>query len=211
MFEARIAAILERLSRLRAQDLRTETIDLGGVEVVGYRCAVHGATRHRYEFRDSIDDLHLAEFEDRLGMQLPSEYRSWIIQVADGGAGPMYGLIPLSDEPEAMTLEYGSDFVAEQAIATRTAADDTDIWKRNTEILHRGMTFVAEEGDGAWNVLILRGSAAGQIWWLDAEHAIARPILHPERRSPVGFLDWYELWLERAFTESKIGSFAELI
>lgn len=211
MFEARIAAILEQLGRLRAQDLRTETIDLGGVEVVGYRCAVHGATRHRYELREPIDNLHLVEFEDRLGAQLPSEYRSWITQVADGGSGPMYGLIPLNDEPETMTLEYGSDFLGEEAIATRAAADDAGIWKRNTEILYRGMTFVAEEGDGAWNVLILRGAAAGQIWWLNTEHAIARPILHPETRSPVGFLDWYELWLERAFTDAKLGSFAELI
>ncbi|MFH0128791.1 SMI1/KNR4 family protein [Variovorax sp. VaC1] len=210
----RIVQIRSELDRLKAADLETTIIDLGDREVVGYRCGIHGASVHRYELGAPVNLNELAEFERRVGARLPLEYREWLTQVSDGGAGPMHGVFPLAEEAEDAAIDYAADFsfTAENPCAPVPEGADAR-WSQNIERIYRGMTFLADEGCGMYNLLILRGPASGQVWWHSYEHASATPILHPETGRPLTFLDWYELWLGRALdpSQDQVGSFGEFV
>ncbi|MEV6073460.1 SMI1/KNR4 family protein [Nocardia sp. NPDC052001] len=208
----RIAGILTDLGRLRAADLKTTVVSLGDREVTGYKCRIHGAAVHRYEFAAPADPAALAAFEHRLGVGLPADYRAWITSVSDGGAGPMLGLFPLAQEAEDAAIDYASDFAFTPERPCPPADEDSESqWSKNIDMIHRGATFLADEGCGMYNLLVLRGPAAGQVWWHSYEHAAALPLLHPDTREPLMFLDWYELWLARALDPGvdQVGSFAE--
>lgn len=208
----RIAGIVSGLGRLRAADLKTTVVSLGDREVIGYRCRIHGAAVHRYELAAPVDPAALAAFENRLGVELPADYREWITSVGDGGAGPMLGLFALAQEGEDAAIDYASDFPFTAERPCAPAAEDSEVeWSENIRMIHRGATFIANEGDGMYNLLVLRGPAAGQVWWHSYEDAAALPVLHPHTREPLTFLDWYELWLARALDPDldQVGSFAE--
>ncbi len=210
----RIAEILTGLDRLRAADLRTTVVPLGDREVIGYSCRIHGAAVHRYELAAPADPDALAAFEHRLGVGLPVDYREWITQVGDGGAGPMLGLLPLAQEAEDAVIDYAADFPFTAEQPCPPAAEDAEFqWSENMGRIHRGVTVLANEGCGMYNLLILRGPAAGQVWWHSSEHAAALPILHPDTRRPLTFLGWYELWLARALDPAvdQVESFAEFL
>ncbi|WP_198088133.1 SMI1/KNR4 family protein [Variovorax sp. E3] len=210
----RIARIRSELDRLKAADLKTTIVDLGDREVVGYRCRIHGAAVHRYELVAPVNPDALATFENHLGTRLPPEYREWITQVSDGGAGPMLGVFPLAKEAEDAAVDHAADFPFTAAHPCAPAPEDSDEeWSSDIGKIHRGVTFLANEGDGMYNLLVLRGPAAGQVWWHSYEHASATPILHPGTRAPLTFLDWYELWLERALDPNleQVASFGEFV
>lgn len=210
----RIAQIRSELDRLKTADLRTVIIDLGDREVVGYRCKIHGAAVHRYALAPAVNPEELAAFERQLGTRLPLEYREWLTLVSDGGAGPMLGVFPLAKEAENAAIDHAADFpfTVENPCAAVLEGEDAG-WSRNIAQIYRGMTFLANEGHGMYNLLVLRGAASGQVWWHSHEHASAAPILHPETRRPLTFLDWYELWLARALDPDReqVGSFGEFV
>src|SRR5262249_16829232 len=56
---------------------------------------VFGARHHKWELDPpmSLDELH--QVETHLHVPLPPPYRSFLVQVGRGGAGPAYGLFPL--------------------------------------------------------------------------------------------------------------------
>ncbi|MBR7831686.1 hypothetical protein KDL01_00350 [Actinospica durhamensis] len=69
--------------RKRVLDLRTARPD-----------TVFGALGHKFELEEPLSLEELAELERQLGTQLPAGYRSFLLEVAAGGAGPSYGVFP---------------------------------------------------------------------------------------------------------------------
>lgn len=57
--------------------------------------AVFGSLGHRWTLEDPLTENGLAELEEQIGARLPEEYRTFLLQVAAGGAGPAYGLFPV--------------------------------------------------------------------------------------------------------------------
>ena len=55
-----------------------------------------GAEHHRFELGPRLPEVVVAEFEDRHEVELPPEYRRFLIELGNGGAGPGYGLTPLN-------------------------------------------------------------------------------------------------------------------
>ncbi|MFJ7416243.1 SMI1/KNR4 family protein [Streptomyces sp. NPDC098077] len=56
---------------------------------------VFGALGHRWIVEDPLPQGELAELEAQMGVRLPEEYRSFLLHVGAGGAGPAYGLFPV--------------------------------------------------------------------------------------------------------------------
>lgn len=56
---------------------------------------VFGASSHRWKLEPPLSADELAEVETQLQVELPGEYRSFLLAAGRGGAGPTYGLFPL--------------------------------------------------------------------------------------------------------------------
>ncbi|MFB9544377.1 SMI1/KNR4 family protein [Micromonospora sagamiensis] len=56
---------------------------------------VFGAGSHGFVLEPPLAVAELAELEAQLRVELPAEYRSFLLAVGRGGAGPAYGLFPL--------------------------------------------------------------------------------------------------------------------
>ncbi|MFB6956987.1 SMI1/KNR4 family protein [Streptomyces sp. NPDC056309] len=56
---------------------------------------VFGALGHKWVLEEPLTRGGLAELEAQIGVQLPEEYRAFLLHVGTGGAGPAYGLFPV--------------------------------------------------------------------------------------------------------------------
>lgn len=57
-------------------------------------CKQFGAERHRYRWNPPALPADVEAFEREAGVELPEEYRDFLLCAGDGGAGPFYGLFP---------------------------------------------------------------------------------------------------------------------
>ena len=57
-------------------------------------CEMFGANRHQYRLNPPVPESFVRDVEEKCGFTLPSDYRRFITQVGDGGAGPDYGIDP---------------------------------------------------------------------------------------------------------------------
>ncbi len=53
-----------------------------------------GAEKHRYKLNPPVPEAFVRDVEKKCGFTLPNDYRRFITQVGDGGAGPDYGIDP---------------------------------------------------------------------------------------------------------------------
>src|SRR5262249_43517544 len=73
---------------------------VGGLRVLreaGRKRAVFGGDRHEYKLRPRLDEAKIVEFEGRYSLRLPDDYRRFLMQVGNGGAGPYCGIHGLDE------------------------------------------------------------------------------------------------------------------
>jgi SMI1/KNR4 family protein SUKH-1 len=68
-----------------------------------------GCEEHRYLLNEPLTESEVTGFEDRYGVSLPEEYRAFLLQVGDGGAGPFYGIFRLDRSFAAWYLRWLSE------------------------------------------------------------------------------------------------------
>jgi hypothetical protein len=56
---------------------------------------IFGSGSHRWQLELPLSAVELEEIEGQLGVELPSEYQSFLSGAGRGGAGPAYGLFPI--------------------------------------------------------------------------------------------------------------------
>jgi hypothetical protein len=123
-----------------------------------------GAAQHRYALAPPLTGDALAALEDRLGAALPEDLRSFAAEVAAGGAGPGYGIVPI-----------------DRAAAYAVTAPAGTAWTRGLPIAHLGCGYAA--------IAVLDGDARGEVW-IDAR---AIGIVRPIHGSFTAFyLDWID-------------------
>lgn len=62
------------------------------------QCKLFGAHGHKYRFGPVLTQKGLAELENRYCVQLPEDYRQFLLRVGNGGCGPGYGLERFGDD-----------------------------------------------------------------------------------------------------------------
>lgn len=55
---------------------------------------IFGASTHRYQLNSPLQEADISALEDRYRVRFPEEYRSYLSQFSNGGAGPGYGVFP---------------------------------------------------------------------------------------------------------------------
>ena len=84
-----------------------------------------GAESHKYQWNPPASLKEIEEFEQETGIVLPDGYRNFLLQAGNGGAGPFYGLFPISEskgwpiEPDKLpwlTLDRSAAFYFRRCI-----------------------------------------------------------------------------------------------
>jgi len=123
-----------------------------------------GARHHRYALAPPLGAGELSTVEHELGAALPDELRGFAAEVAAGGAGPGYGLVPV-----------------DRAAAYAVAGPGSAAWTRGLPLAHLGCGYAA--------VIALDGAARGEIW-IDARALGLVAPIHPGFLA--FYLDWVD-------------------
>ena len=190
------------------------------LRTVGDVASVFGAESHRFALNPVLAEPELISFEQRHGMRLPAEYRGFLTNVGNGGAGPYYGLFPLrmmDDNSGYAAWEEGGDFVG----ILREPFPHTDAWNIDFDpnnygsdkefnaaetanwspTLVNGATPICHRGCALRDWLVVTGPLAGHVWYdRRTEWGGLEPVLINGRRA--SFLDWYRQWLDQALAKT---------
>lgn len=185
-----------------------------------------GATPASWELEPPLTPAELAALESQLGLVLPADYRSFLLQAGRGGAGPGYGLFPLrhragrwrwagdgacDGDPETLAepfphIQAFNPFDDVPARPDDSAADD-EWWERYEDVVYdpahsHGLLYLSDMGCALRTALVVTGPSRGQMW---ADYMAESDGFHP-LQNPDGtrqtFTDWYRAWLTEAERET---------
>lgn len=148
------------------------------------RRVAFGASKHRYAFAPPLAESAVASFERRCGLELPAPYRAFLTQLGNGGAGPFYGVAPLALDSQVAARPWPHVDGSEPAEENEFDAELD------------GMVSLAEYGCGIFVMLVVKGAAAGQVFWDARYEGGIKPVLDgPNQR--MGFDGWWLAGMRR--------------
>lgn len=135
---------------------------------------VFGSEVHRHRPATTLSEAEIAAFEAAHGIRLPDDYRAYLHDVGNGGAGPYYGIMPLAvfdgppgtPFPYSETMPFEGDALPEDGLP--------------------GVVELAHHGCGMASCLVVCGPAYGTVW----TYAYG---VHPQVPS---FDAWFRDWAE---------------
>lgn len=176
-----------------------------------------GVENHEYEMAPVWKQEDIAQFEQKWQIELPGEYKAWLLHMGTGGVGPYYGL---ENPDDGVYAVLGYD---DELNAISDPFQFTEAWNWNYEwfddskeeeeweaLEHEyfdpkwsaGMLRISDYGCGISINLIVKGASYGEIWVDDrANQTGIHPYQYLGNTNRLRFLDWYELWLDRSIHE----------
>lgn len=152
-----------------------------------------GAKRHQYQWNPPASLEQIEELEKQIGVTLPEQYQQFLLRVADGGAGPFYGLYSLEQVKSWLT------WPVEPELPPLFHPEDRDrnigllVWYyEEGENWRRGCIPIGSQGDTYFTYLLVSGPHRGRVVYVEYE---ASWYFFP--REP-DFLSWYTRWLREA-------------
>ena len=191
-----------------------------------------GAQRHKYALLPCLDEAQARLIEETHSIDLPADYRRFLLELGNGGAGPYLGLNPLegsfptrmlAKEPDLMSKPFPLTaplYVMQECLGSTTLDEyyeriETDepyydkvrrcVSRFNKPRYSRGALMICDYGDAIEFLLVVKGKERGNIWIDDRAHDGGIFPLAPETRTDLrtGFLEWYERWLDQALAEAR--------
>jgi SMI1 / KNR4 family (SUKH-1) len=189
------------------------------------RIKVFGAEQHRFTLQPPLPESDAAAFEQRHDIRLPVDYRHFITQIGNGGAGPDYGLFPLgyTDAIGTQLKPWSEDdgFVGilsqpfpfdkpwndkseepkfaleenEEEYEKQMDAFEAKYWSSS---LMNGAFPICHRGCALRLWLVVTGKESGNVWFDGrADYSGLSPVLL-KNGSRAAFSSWYSEWLEDA-------------
>jgi hypothetical protein len=181
-----------------------------------------GASSHRFELHPAVPADEVAAFEERLGVGLPADYRAFLIEVGNGGAGPHHGIFPmgtwdagghgvvdfrkskesLGDPSKPFPYEEAWNW-SEARLEELQEDDSGDLELEYLSVVVDGAIPICHEGCALRDWLVLTGKEAGHVWhdatadfggWWPWQDATGAHLT---------FTRWYEDWLDAALAGKK--------
>lgn len=159
-----------------------------------------GASRHHYLWNPPVSVQELLAFENEIGISLPEDYRQFLLQAANGGAGPFDGLFSLAEV--RAWLDWPVEAESEPFLYPDMTADDLNDLPNDSGNWLRGAIPIGSHGETYFIGLLLTGAHRGRVVYIDYEISW---VFFP--REP-DFLSWYSRWLREAAAGYHLGWFA---
>lgn len=188
---------------------------------------VCGASSHRFVLHQVLTVAELADLEQAIGVRLPEEYRVFLLEVGNGGAGPDYGIerverasggwrwtghgttivgklrVPFQPSGPQVYAKYDTnqpvegDFPDHGSFLAAARA-----WRRRQDDLYDedafGSITLSHQGCGYYWLLVVSGSERGTIWEdCRAVDMPLSPLVGPGGER-LTFGRWYLDWLAKA-------------
>ena len=168
-----------------------------------------GSKIHKYKLNPAISEKDVAEFESRHSIRLPDEYRWFITSIGNGGAGPDYGLEPLTHGIYS-DLHYGESegyidpsmpFVLKEPWNMELNHECSPKERRKFEEEYfsdkwvNGVLRICDRGCGMSINLVVNGPEYGNLWVDDRTSDYGIYPLNKNKKTT--FWSWYSEWLNR--------------
>jgi hypothetical protein len=191
-----------QISRIKSNHQRIQTLPEDQLQ------RVFGVRKHHFRLHAPVPGEYVDAYEKKYGFGFPEGYRHFIIEVADGGAGPFYGLKQQFITTGAtlrheMAMQYASpsvytcDCPNSQEWRERLLGPlYRELEDENEALYYQGTIPLFDVGCGSEGVLVLNGPRTGQVCITDYGFS---PF---EFTRPAEFLDMYESWQEAVLDEA---------
>ena len=187
------------------------------------RSAVFGAEAHGFRLNPPLSETAALAFEREHKVALPDDYRQFLRDAGNGGAGPFYGVFPLGQMDDNMGFRHWSEndglvgipsepFLLEEAWNDLSYMPNSELQSEDeteyeaqmesfeksywSTTLVNGATPICHEGCALRIWLVVTGSQAGYLW---EDRRSEYEGLHPltlANGSPATFAGWYQQWLD---------------
>ncbi len=196
----------QRLTSIRA---KLETLKRLDAE-----CDLADSYKHSYQLNAPLAPDQIAQFEAKYDLRLPDDYRAFLLEIGDGGAGPYDGLPRL----EAAEGDLDGSFPLQDFFdVTDADAAPADAYESKWTA---GALMLSDQGCGMHDFLVVKGEGAGQMWQdnrangfgifplarnrdeLGASQEDTMPYTIAETpQERLSFTDWFEWWLDWSLQE----------
>ncbi len=189
---------------------------------------VFGARHHGFVLHQRLPESQIAAFESQYRVKLPTDYRWFLTDLGNGGAGPYYGLFRLGERMDVRDLVRWEENDGVVGVLsepfphagpwndlTGEPAEEDELYDRKMKIFYEryfsprymnGAVPIADLGDALAHWLVITGPEAGYVWCdyrSDYRGILPLSIGQLER---VTFLQWYGAWLEEALAQLASGA-----
>ncbi len=159
--------------------------------------------KDEYSANPVLTPQEVASFEKKHSCRLPEGYREFLLQVGDGGAGPVWGLSRLGehfssyDHQEECFIDDVDLSLPFPHLEPWNDGDCPDDGAYFSEAHVAGSLMILDRGCALSARLVLNGPCRGEIWNDDrTDRKGIHPHLAPDG-SRYQFLPWYLDWLAR--------------
>ena len=145
----------------------------------------------------ALTESEVGRFEQDHGIELPLDYREFLLKVGNGCRGPPhYGLLRLGDLPQALSQQEAERAAMPDTLRTAFPFTRPWVWEAGEATeegddadVDRGILHLGTDGCGMCWALIVTGPDRGNVWLLTGE-GICHTV--PKR----SFTQWFEDWLD---------------
>lgn len=177
---------------------------------------IFGSKKHQYKMNEKKRLKDLEEFEILHQITVPEEYKIFLTEIGNGGAGPYYGLFsfedginiakddyyaPKLDIPFAHEFPFNNEVTKNFIDHYRECLEEGEynkIKRLITPDILTGVLFLSDYGCGEEFILVVKGEQQGKVWF---EGGNLISCLKRDNRTQMSFFDWYEDWLDRSLAE----------
>jgi hypothetical protein len=185
--------------------------------------SIFGSEVHRFCLHPVLTEAAAAEFESKYSVRLPADFRCFITEVGNGGAGPYIGILPLETVGDGFRLrmweaqdaligplhepfpfDVAWNYLAEMPPDELLAKDEVEYHHRMEAFessywsasLVPGAIPICHQGCGIRTLLVVAGRQYGMLWEdRRSEYAGLCPVQLRDG-THARFAAWYAEWLE---------------
>jgi hypothetical protein len=196
----------------------------------GVQLRVFGSDAHGFRLNSPLSDSDVVAFETTHNISLPHDFRQFLTDVGNGGAGPFYGVFPLGQMDDSFGLRAwqesdGSVGVLSEPfplveawneISSKPSEDladrDESEYGKQMDLFGRmywrtslvnGAIPICHEGCAQRIWLVVTGTQTGYLWEdRRSEYEGLKPLRLADGSSAT-FAGWYDAWLNDCLNSEK--------